>query len=245
MSDKEKKIFKLCKALVDLLGREDATADLKKIYERHTEMFKDMQDLEKMIEKVVSEPEIIIDAKRKENYGVFKALKQLDNEKMGDVIVKNQNEMNKIFHANKKKIRELTRFKKKLTDKENLVGGRDAHSLHPDENQVWATDISSMCSPTSNEIIPQESNFNKENLENNETKSQNKPNSPFSKIKQNLANIRKNLEKNKNAISNEDFTKEDLKDLAQELNQENSKHSQDFSKENSKENKNNKTRRLK
>ena len=45
MSDKELEIFKLCERLTELLGDKEAIADLKKLYEKHPEMFKNMQDV--------------------------------------------------------------------------------------------------------------------------------------------------------------------------------------------------------
>ncbi|MGI7700011.1 hypothetical protein ACNGMO_08310, partial [Campylobacter jejuni] len=64
MSDKELEIFELCERLSELLGDKEAIADLKKLYTNHPEMFKDMQEVKEVINKVVSEPEIIVDANR-------------------------------------------------------------------------------------------------------------------------------------------------------------------------------------
>ncbi|MCW1730840.1 hypothetical protein OLW56_05885 [Campylobacter jejuni] len=74
MSDKELEIFELCERLSELLGDKEAIADLKKLYTNHPEMFKDMQEVKEVINKVVSEPEIIVDANRDKE--IMKLLKQ-------------------------------------------------------------------------------------------------------------------------------------------------------------------------
>ena len=159
MSNEEKlEIFQLGVALTQALnGDSEAIADLNKIYKRHKEMFKDEEDVKNLIEQVIANPEIVINAQRNESYNVYKAIKAISNEKMGDVVAKDDGGTNEIFHANKKKISELNRFKKRLDEKDNLVnlvGGGDAHSPHPtDKERVWATDTK-VCSPT-NDIIPQ------------------------------------------------------------------------------------------
>ncbi|MCR2064558.1 hypothetical protein [Campylobacter helveticus] len=152
MSEKVLEIFKLCERLVELLGDKEAIADLKILLIRHPEMFKSKEEVKEVIERVVSEPDIIVDARRDENYLVFKALKALSDTKMGDVIIKNQDGINEIFHTNKKKISEFTRFAKKAN---NLIDGEDAQPPHPDENQVRATGISSMRSSIIDNNIPQ------------------------------------------------------------------------------------------
>ena len=145
MNEKVLEIFKLCERLAKLLGDKEAIADLKILLIRHPEMFESKEEVKEVIERVVSEPDIIVDARRDENYLVFKALKALSETKMGDGI-------NEIFHANKKKISELTRFAKKA---DNLIDGEDAQPSHPDENQVRATGISSMRSSIIDNTIPQ------------------------------------------------------------------------------------------
>ncbi|MBX7491278.1 hypothetical protein [Helicobacter turcicus] len=94
MSEKELEIFELCHRLAELLGDSKAVANLQKLYDRHKEMFNDMQDVAKVIEKVVKDPQKIFDAKRDENYDVYKAIRELNDEKMGDVIIKNKNNQN-------------------------------------------------------------------------------------------------------------------------------------------------------
>lgn len=70
MSEKEREtaIFHLCKSLVDLLGEEQAIADLTLLYKRHPEMFRDEKEVQEVIEKVVSEPEIAVNANRQRYY---------------------------------------------------------------------------------------------------------------------------------------------------------------------------------
>lgn len=252
MSEKELEIFNLCQRLAELLGDKEAIADLKELYDRHPEMFKDMQEVSHTIKEVVSEPDLIMKnpkAETEKDFIVAKQTLNINNKKMGDIGISNKNGVNGIFHANKqdkrnfnrfvnrinktkvvsseavhslhtpsqtwmggndkssgvntllettqntisqnkiksqenlklengtneifhanqKKMKELIRFKKNLPSEKNLVGGGDAHSPHPDsdknQNQVRATDISSMCSPTSRDIIPQKPNFNTKNFE--------------------------------------------------------------------------------
>ena len=61
MSDKEREIalFNLGKSLVELLGEEQAIADLTMLLERHPEMFSNEKEISDLIKKVVTEPEII------------------------------------------------------------------------------------------------------------------------------------------------------------------------------------------
>ena len=53
-------LFNLGKSLVELLGEEQAIADLELLFKRHPEMFKDIKEVKELIDKVVSEPDIII-----------------------------------------------------------------------------------------------------------------------------------------------------------------------------------------
>ena len=118
MSEKELEIFKLCERLTELLGDKEAIADLKALWRRHPEMFKDMQEVSKTIQEVVIKPEIAVDAnKDNRDYEVIKVAKILNTEKMADVVIKNEKGTNEIFHANKKRIGEFDRLK----NKENLL----------------------------------------------------------------------------------------------------------------------------
>lgn len=104
MSEQERELalFNLGKSLVELLGEEQAIADLNLLYERHPEMFKTEDEVMEVIDKVVSEPEIIkINPKAKKDKD-FMVAKKLDNKKMGDIGIRNDSGTNVIYHANKK-----------------------------------------------------------------------------------------------------------------------------------------------
>ena len=155
MSDTELEIFELCERLAELLGEKEAIADLREIYKRHPAMFNDMQEVKEIIEKVVSEPEIVVEAKKNnENYDIFKAAKILNDKKMADVVIKNQQGTNEIFHTNKKRKEEFDRLKKR----ENLLQVEtptpSTHQLNGlgliDKNLSGANTLSA-----TNNIIPQ------------------------------------------------------------------------------------------
>ena len=55
----ELEIFKLCERLAELLGDEEAIADLKKLYTNHPEMFQNIKEVSKIINEVLTEPELI------------------------------------------------------------------------------------------------------------------------------------------------------------------------------------------
>ncbi|MCR2062032.1 hypothetical protein [Campylobacter helveticus] len=112
MSDRELALFTLCKALVTLLGEEQAIADLTLLYERHPEMFENKEGVKKLIEKVVSEPDVIkINPKAKSDKD-FMVAKILDDKKMVDIGIRNDNGTNIVFHTNKKNISRFYKFKK-------------------------------------------------------------------------------------------------------------------------------------
>ena len=75
--------FNLCKSLVELLGKEQATADLYKLYEQHKhDMFDSKEQVAEIIKQIVSEPDLIVDAVRNLNEKhYYKAAKQLDDKK--------------------------------------------------------------------------------------------------------------------------------------------------------------------
>ncbi|MBQ8819151.1 MAG: hypothetical protein IJZ99_00110, partial [Campylobacter sp.] len=56
----ELEIFKLCERLAELLGDEEAIADLNILLERHPEMFVGKEKVYNLIKKVLNDPEIII-----------------------------------------------------------------------------------------------------------------------------------------------------------------------------------------
>lgn len=152
--------YNLCKSLVELLGAEQATADLYRLYEHHKKdkMFKDIKEIDELIKEVVSKPDLIIKnptPKTEKDYMVAK--KHLDKEphKMGDVGISNRDGENKIFHANKQNQRNFNRFVKKA------VNGEAVRSLHtPSESWMGGNDKSSganALSSTADETISQNS----------------------------------------------------------------------------------------
>lgn len=160
MSEKEKQLAKynLCKSLVELVGAEQATADLYKLYEQHKhDMFDSKEQVAEIIEQVVSEPDLIVDATRNPNEKhYYKAAKKLDSEKMGDIVIKAEENKKEaeIFHANYKNVKEFDRLVKQVAN------GRDAHFLHPDlKNRLGLAD-KPHSSATQSGIIPQDSNQN-------------------------------------------------------------------------------------
>ena len=110
MSEKSLKIFELCKQLAELLGDKEAIADIKLLYNRHPEMFKDFKEVSSVIDEVVKEPEIITNAKR--DGAILVAKKLTNNHKMGEVGIENDSGTNVIFHANQKKISEFTKLER-------------------------------------------------------------------------------------------------------------------------------------
>ena len=154
--------YNLCKSLVVLLGKEQATADLYRLYEHHKKdkMFKDIKEIDELIKEVISKPDLIIKnptPKTEKDYMVAK--KHLDKEphKMGDVGISNRDGENKIFHANKQGKRNFNRFVKKA------VNGEAVRSLHIPSQLSWmgGNDKSSganALSSTASGIIPQDSN---------------------------------------------------------------------------------------
>ena len=113
MGQTELEIFRLCEKLAELLGDSEAVADLKRLYEHYPEMFENMRDVAQTISEVVKTPDLIADAKRA---GAILAAKKLSNEKMGEVVVANDNGTNVIFHANKKRIKEFEKLRSSLVE---------------------------------------------------------------------------------------------------------------------------------
>ncbi len=172
MSEKTLQIFELCQKLTELLGDKEAIADLKLLLERHPEMFRDKEEVREVIERVVSKPEIIINAnKNNEDYTIIKAAKRLNNEKMADVVIKNEDGINEIFHTNKKRIREIERLKnmKNLLQVETPTPStRQLNGLELIDNLSGANALSvienkqigdyKVLSTSANSIIPQKNN---------------------------------------------------------------------------------------
>lgn len=113
MSDLE--IFQLAGAIaLALKGEKEAIADIELLLQRHPEMFENAKDVVNTINEVVSNPEYVIEAKRKE---AILVAKQLNEKKMGEIAIENDNGTNIIFHANKKRLSEI----KKIEEKQQLV----------------------------------------------------------------------------------------------------------------------------
>ena len=117
--NKTLEIFALCERLAKLLGDKEAIADLQRLYARHPEMFRDMQEVSEVIGAVVHAPEIMTNAKREGAILVAKRLK--GKHKMGEVAIENDSGTNIIFHANQKKISEFNRLEKKLSKNSRLL----------------------------------------------------------------------------------------------------------------------------
>ena len=122
-------IFELCERLSILLGDKEAIADLKKLYDRHPEMFKDIKEVKSIIADIVNEPEIIIKNPQADNEKNLLVAKQLDDKKMGDICIKNSDGTNIIFHANKKKLSELDRLKRKIRLSVETPSAKDNSSM--------------------------------------------------------------------------------------------------------------------
>ena len=120
-------------------------------------MFKDIKEVSDTIKEVISEPEIAVDANRNnKDYKVIKAAKVLNDEKMADVVIKNENGTNEIFHTNKKRIKEFKRLKMKENLLQVETPALSTHQLNGlelmDKNPSGANALSA----TTEEIIPQE-----------------------------------------------------------------------------------------
>lgn len=112
MSEKELEIFELCEKLTELLGDKEAIADLKELHSRHTEMFKNMKEVADLIQEIVTENEVIVKNKTPQSEKDFIVAKKLHKAKMGEVGVRKDGNISKIFHANKRDERQLKRLLK-------------------------------------------------------------------------------------------------------------------------------------
>lgn len=107
MSEKSLKIFELCKQLAELLEDKNAVADLQLLLERHPEIFKDKEEVANLIHKVIDKPEIIIKNPTPLSEKDYIAGKKLNDEKMGEVGIRKDENISKIFHANEKKYQKI------------------------------------------------------------------------------------------------------------------------------------------
>ncbi len=151
MSDRKIEIFKLCERLAELLGDKEAIADLKILQERRPEMFKNMQEVSHLIQKVVSEPEIIIKNPNARNKKDYIAGRKLSDEKMGEVGIRKDENISKIFHANEKRLKNLDL----LAKKGSIVDGRDAHTPYTQAQSLDGRLVDDNISSTTKNIIPQ------------------------------------------------------------------------------------------
>ena len=130
MSQTELEIFRLCEKLVELLGDSEAVANLKTLQERHPEMFENKEAVKRLIERVVAEPEIIIKNPKAKNDKDFMAYSQINETKMGDVGIRNDDGVNEIFHANYKNIRRLEVIRKQMSVEASSAKAAPTRSDH-------------------------------------------------------------------------------------------------------------------
>ncbi|MEB2801135.1 hypothetical protein Q9Q70_07305 [Campylobacter upsaliensis] len=152
MSDKELEIFELCERLVDLLGDKEAVADLQILLDRHPEMFQNKEQVANLIKKVVNDPEIIINNPTPKSEKDYIAGKKLNEKKMGEVGIRKDENISKIFHANEKRLKNLELMAKK----DVVVDGRNAHTSYTQAQSLDGRLVQKNISSTANEIIPQQ-----------------------------------------------------------------------------------------
>ncbi len=114
-------------------------------------MFKDKQEVKRLIEKVISEPEIIIKNPTPMSEKDYIAGKKLSEEKMGEVGIRKDENINKIFHANEKRLKNLELMAKK----DVVADGRDAHTPYTQAQSLDGRLVENNISLTTDKIIPQ------------------------------------------------------------------------------------------
>ncbi|WP_297195447.1 hypothetical protein [uncultured Campylobacter sp.] len=149
MSEKSLEIFKLCEKLTELLQDKEAIADLELLFKRHPEMFKDIKEVKELIDKVVSEPDIIINNPSPRSEKDYIVGKKLNDEKMGEVGIRKDENISKIFHANEKRLKNL----KSMAKKEVLVDGRDAHTSYTQAQSLDGRLVQKNISSTNENIL--------------------------------------------------------------------------------------------
>ncbi|EAJ1462022.1 hypothetical protein CVULP_a0020 (plasmid) [Campylobacter vulpis] len=152
MSDKELEIFELCERLVDLLGDKEAVADLQILLDRHPEMFQNKEQVANLIKKVINDPEIIINNPTPKSEKDYIAGKKLNEKKMGEVGIRKDENISKIFHANEKRLKNLELMAKK----DVVADGRNAHTSYTQAQSLDGRLVQKNISSTANEIIPQQ-----------------------------------------------------------------------------------------
>ena len=119
----ELEIFKLCERLAELLGDEEAIADLNMLLERHPEMFVGKEQVYNLIKKVVNDPEIIIKNPTPKSDQDYIAGSRLNEQKMGEIGIRKDENISKIYHANEKNIKKIGQLdKKEVIYKKPMVG---------------------------------------------------------------------------------------------------------------------------
>ncbi|WP_270983257.1 hypothetical protein [Campylobacter helveticus] len=152
MSDKELEIFELCERLVDLLGDKEAVADLQILLDRHPEMFQNKEQVANLIKKVINDPEIIINNPTPKSEKDYIAGKKLNEKKMGEVGIRKDENISKIFHANEKRLKNLELMAKK----DVVADGRNAHTSYTQAQSLDGRLVQKNISSTANGIIPQQ-----------------------------------------------------------------------------------------
>ncbi len=129
MSDSQLEIFELCDILSELLGERFAIADMQILLERHTEMFKNREEVSDLIKKVVSDPDIIIKNPTPKSKKDYMAGKKLNDKKMGEVGIRKDENINKIFHANEKNVKKIKQlYKKEVVYRKPMVGTPNSYT---------------------------------------------------------------------------------------------------------------------
>ena len=151
MGNTNLQIFNVSPSLTDLLGEGEAIADLTILQGRHPEMFETEDEVMEVIDKVVSEPEIIISNHNSKSNKDYIAGKKLNDRKMGEVGIRNDSGTNVIYHANKKRLKNLNLMAKK----DIVIDGRDAHTPYIQAQSLDGLLVENNISPNTESIIPQ------------------------------------------------------------------------------------------
>lgn len=148
MGDRELEIFELSLTLMEALsGDKEAVADLTKLVSNHPELFKNTEDVSKLIKEVLNSPDLISkNHKAKQDGDLLVAKKSLQEtpHKMGDVGIRNDNGTNVIYHALKQDSRQFDRILRRANKLGLLVGASLPHTSRPAE--LDADDINSKSS---------------------------------------------------------------------------------------------------
>ncbi|ECR9523847.1 hypothetical protein F2L98_08010 [Campylobacter coli] len=134
------------------LGDKEAVADLQTLLERHPEMFQNKEQVANLIKKVIHDPEIIINNPTPKSEKDYIAGKKLNEKKMGEVGIRKDENISKIFHANEKRIKNLELMAKK----DVVVDGRNAHTSYTQAQSLDGRLVQKNISSATNKIIPQQ-----------------------------------------------------------------------------------------